>query len=234
MYKLVDEINKPNFSIYLDVGHVNSNSTRSIDYLIKGLEKKIKYVHLYNNDGMLDNHFELHHGSIIMFFDFNSNQLAIFLPGLGYTNDSPILYYTVSYLLQKETNVLRVDYRYLENEEYLNSSSYEKRQWLIKDVEAVIETVIAKQKYERIILIGKSIGTIALGEILLSNTNLIDSEVIWLTPLLKDEELTEKIIKIINRSLLILGTEDLSFKNYNKKGFRKSEYRFFNNRRSKP
>ncbi|OEF99000.1 hypothetical protein BHF71_09940 [Vulcanibacillus modesticaldus] len=76
---------------------------------------------------------------------------------------------------------------------------------------------LSKQKYKRIILVGKSIGTLALGEILISIKDLIEAEVIWLTPLLNYEELAEKILRINNRSLLILGTEDPAYKSGNLK-----------------
>lgn len=145
------------------------------------------------------------------FFDSNSNQLVIFLPGLAYTNDSPILHYIGSYFLQKELNVLRVDYKYFENEKFLESTEHERKQWLIEDVEAVINTALSERQYERIVLIGKSIGTLALSEILISFKGLINAEVIWLTPLLNDEELYEKIFKINNRSLVILGTADYAY-----------------------
>ena len=143
-----------------------------------------------------------------MYFDFNSDQIAIFLPGLGYSNDSPILYYTGSYLIQKEINILRVDYKYYECDNYLKSTKDEQKQWLIEDVNAMVETVLSGQNFKRIILIGKSLGTMALGEILLIKRNLKDAEVIWLTPLLNDEELLQQILKINNRSLLIMGTND--------------------------
>ncbi len=149
-----------------------------------------------------------------MYFDFNSNQLAIFLPGLAYTNDSPILHYTGSYFMQKEINILRVDYKYFDNPEYMQAPEDERKQWLVTDVEAVIQAVLSKQKYKKIYLIGKSVGTLALGELLVStNTNLLKyAEVIWLTPLLNKGELADKILNINNRSLVILGTEDPAYK----------------------
>jgi len=146
-----------------------------------------------------------------MFIDCNSSELAVFLPGLGYTNDSPILYYIGSYLQQKEMNLLRVDYRYLENEEFMTLSSEDRKKWIAEDVEAVLDVVLSERKYERIIFIAKSIGTFALGEILQSREDLSGSELIWLTPLIKDGELFEKIRTVTNRSLLVIGTKDPSY-----------------------
>ena len=66
MYELVEAINHPNFSVCLDIGHVNANSTKTLESWINGLGKKIKHVHLHNNDGIYDNHFGLHKGTINM------------------------------------------------------------------------------------------------------------------------------------------------------------------------
>ena len=147
-----------------------------------------------------------------MYIDFGSDQLAIFLPGIGYTNDSPILHYTGSYLLQKEINILRVDYRYSDSDEFLNSTKGEQAHWIIEDVKPAVEAVLSEKDFKKIILIGKSMGTIALGEILSSITKLKDAEVIWLTPLINHDELVAQILKINNRSLLIMGTEDHAYK----------------------
>lgn len=62
--QLVEEVNNPNFSICLDIGHANACSSKGVEYWIKGLNKKIKHVHLHNNDGIHDNHYGLQRGSI--------------------------------------------------------------------------------------------------------------------------------------------------------------------------
>jgi sugar phosphate isomerase/epimerase len=63
---LVDSINHLNFSACLDIGHVNVHSTKSIEFWIKGLNKRIGHVHLHNNDGSFDNHYGLNRGTIDM------------------------------------------------------------------------------------------------------------------------------------------------------------------------
>lgn len=64
MARIIEEVNHPNFSICLDIGHVNACSEKDIEYWIKGLNKKIKHVHLHNNDGTFDNHYGLQKGNI--------------------------------------------------------------------------------------------------------------------------------------------------------------------------
>jgi sugar phosphate isomerase/epimerase len=48
----------------LDIGHVNANSSRSFEEWISGLGDRIRYVHLHNNGGVLDDHWRLDKGSI--------------------------------------------------------------------------------------------------------------------------------------------------------------------------
>lgn len=148
-----------------------------------------------------------------LYIDSSSNQLAVLLPGLAYSNDSPILYYTANYLIEKGISVLKVDYKYFESEKYLASSKEVQKHWLISDVEAAIKTVLSIQDFERVILVGKSIGTLAIGEILTADNQFENAEIVWLTPLFKNEELLQQVLKIDNRSLFIIGTEDPSYNN---------------------
>ncbi|WP_041917209.1 TIM barrel protein [Desulfitobacterium dehalogenans] len=64
--ELVDAIGDPKFSICLDLGHVNANSTKELNNWIQGLNDRIRYVHLHNNNGKFDDHFGLWMGEIDM------------------------------------------------------------------------------------------------------------------------------------------------------------------------
>lgn len=48
----------------LDIGHVNANSSRGLEEWIAGLGDRIRYVHLHNNGGRLDDHWRLDQGTI--------------------------------------------------------------------------------------------------------------------------------------------------------------------------
>jgi sugar phosphate isomerase/epimerase len=48
----------------LDIGHVNANSSQSFEEWISTLGDRIRYVHLHNNYGVLDDHCELTKGTI--------------------------------------------------------------------------------------------------------------------------------------------------------------------------
>lgn len=62
--ELIESVNSSIFSTCLDIGHVNVNSPKAIGEWIKGLNNKIKYVHLHNNDGITDGHYGLCGGEI--------------------------------------------------------------------------------------------------------------------------------------------------------------------------
>ena len=48
----------------LDIGHVHANSSKPFTDWIPGLGKRIRYAHLHNNDGILDDHWGLWKGKI--------------------------------------------------------------------------------------------------------------------------------------------------------------------------
>ena len=62
--ELVDEINHPNFSVCLDIGHVNVYSNMNINQWIEGLGNKIGHMHIHNNYGDKDAHKGIDKGNI--------------------------------------------------------------------------------------------------------------------------------------------------------------------------
>ncbi len=61
----VDEaVGSEKLTICLDIGHVNANSSRGFNEWIVGLADRIRYVHLHNNGGVLDDHWRLDRGTI--------------------------------------------------------------------------------------------------------------------------------------------------------------------------
>jgi sugar phosphate isomerase/epimerase len=64
--KVNDALGREVLTICLDVGHVHSNSSHTLEEWIAGLGSTIRYVHLHNNDGVLDDHWGLWRGKIDM------------------------------------------------------------------------------------------------------------------------------------------------------------------------
>jgi sugar phosphate isomerase/epimerase len=70
LVELLDRINEKMgeemVTTCLDIGHVHANSSKPFTEWIAGLGKRIKYAHLHNNDGILDDHWGLWKGKIDM------------------------------------------------------------------------------------------------------------------------------------------------------------------------
>jgi sugar phosphate isomerase/epimerase len=90
--ELVDRVNgafkKERLSICLDIGHVNANSSKTFEAWITGLGDRIRYVHIHNNGGVLDDHWRLDQGTIQI------NQVLELLkkhaPNAAWTIETPI------------------------------------------------------------------------------------------------------------------------------------------------
>jgi sugar phosphate isomerase/epimerase len=66
--ELIDRVNQAfrqeRLSVCLDIGHVNANSSKSFEEWIPGLGDRIRYVHIHNNGGILDDHWRLDRGTL--------------------------------------------------------------------------------------------------------------------------------------------------------------------------
>ncbi|WP_102027832.1 alpha/beta hydrolase [Salirhabdus sp. Marseille-P4669] len=132
--------------------------------------------------------------------------LVIFFPGAGYTVQSPIFHYGTGLFLSHSYDVLQVNYSY-KDPFYDSFSNEELNEAIHFDSKAVVEKYVAEKSYDQYILLGKSIGTIPLTSI--TNMNSFErAKVIWLTPLLTEEEVYNGMIHTKNQSLCIIGDKD--------------------------
>ncbi|MCR4422616.1 MAG: hypothetical protein NUV32_09120 [Exilispira sp.] len=144
----------------------------------------------------------------------NNSQLAILYPGYRYTLDAPIFFYLQELLAKSNFDIIGFDYRYSENEYFLNSTDEEKKAWFQYDCNAIGRVVNDFSKtYRRLLYIGKSLGTTVLMNQLKNNLIQENSEIIYLTPGAEAQEIYLTIQKSKNRTLIIYGTAD---KFYNK------------------
>jgi predicted alpha/beta hydrolase family esterase len=135
-----------------------------------------------------------------------ANQLAIVYPGYAYSCDGPLLWYTTRILLSLGADVLWVEYPYDTLPEW--GSSEDRSEWLFEDSAAAFESAAKRRSYERITLIGKSLGTIAMGKILASGSATGDVRGVWMTPVLTDPDLRQAMEEAPNPSLVIIGSAD--------------------------
>ncbi len=140
--------------------------------------------------------------------DDASNQLAILLPGFGYTLDMPLFYYAENMLLERGWDVLRVEYAYNQLPDFLSLPDSEWAQWLFADATAAWHAALAQRTYERVVLIGKSLGTLAMGHLLTLPGRPSAAAAVWLTPTLDEQRLREAITQYGGPSLFVIGTAD--------------------------
>jgi hypothetical protein len=135
-----------------------------------------------------------------------TDHLGVILPGYRHTVDMPDLHYAGQVLTAKGADVLRVEYAY-PTTDYMKRSEQEQSTWLAGDVRAACTAGLAKRGYTKITLIGKSLGTLAMGH-LLEDTRFSAAGCVWSTPILASEWLCSQIKKYRPRSLFIIGTAD--------------------------
>ena len=140
-----------------------------------------------------------------------TEQVAILLPGLGYTCDMPLLYYASELLLGLGADVLLVEYAYGRRPDFHAASDAEKRHWLFADTAAACRAALAKRPYRKITIVGKSLGTRAMGHLLTTEPAFAGASAIWLTPLLRDDHLLAQIEQSARPSLFVIGTADAHY-----------------------
>ena len=136
----------------------------------------------------------------------NSRNLTIFLPGAGYTVDSPLFHYSEDIFLNKTFDVLKVNYQY--NDKAYDGFSMEELSEAIKnDVRTVFDEVLKDTTYENFYLIGKSLGTIAMSSEL-SRDIFKEAKVVWLTPLIHRDDVLDAMVNSNNKGLCFIGDND--------------------------
>lgn len=129
-------------------------------------------------------------------------QLCILLPGAAYTCDAPLFFYATQLMVERGVDVFRVEYFF----GYGRGVDEEK---LFADVSAATNAVLDHTSCDRVTVIGKSLGTLAM-------THVFDIERrlrggagdVWLTPLLADRRLHARIASPDRASLIVMGTRD--------------------------
>ncbi len=137
-----------------------------------------------------------------------AEHIALALPGIGYTCQMPLLYYPSRLLLDRGADVLWVEYAYNKRPGYRALSEPERQRLILDDVTAACRAALGQRPYKHITVIGKSLGTLAMGGLLTSEPALASARAVWLTPLLGVERLRAQINQARPRSLFVIGTAD--------------------------
>ena len=133
--------------------------------------------------------------------------LSLLFPGLHYTNAHPAMHYTRLALQAAGVDVCAVDYDYTAPA-FQALPDEEQMRRLAQNAEAAWRAASAQRDYARITLVGKSLGTLALGHLLAAQPALRGADWIWLTPLLRHEALYRQVISVRHRALFVIGDAD--------------------------
>jgi predicted alpha/beta hydrolase len=137
----------------------------------------------------------------------SAGHLAIIFPGLHYTTGMPVCYYPGLVMASKGADILTVDYDYT-RPAFRDFPDGEQAQWIAADASAALQAARTGGRYRRITLIGKSIGTIALGVLLAAEPALEQADSIWLTPILQNPRIRQQMMSRRHHGLFIIGTAD--------------------------
>ena len=119
------------------------------------------------------------------------SSLSLVIAGAGYHTDLPLLYF-ISQLLVTTGDVLQAKYSSIPTEV----------------IEEAWFEISSNRKYESLFVVGKSAGASKASRLIENNKEFENAKVIWLTPLIKNEKLFERLMTFKNPSLLIIGNKD--------------------------
>ncbi|MED4205710.1 alpha/beta family hydrolase [Neobacillus mesonae] len=140
-----------------------------------------------------------------------NKSISIMLPGLGYTTQRPLFHYATNLCVNHNIDILHINYQYSQNEHFKKLSEPEQDQWMYDDVMAIAHEVLKEQEYKQCFLLSKSLGTIPMAKEWTDRSLENTMSGIWLTPLLKDNNVYQAILNTELPSLVVIGDKDSHF-----------------------
>ena len=137
-----------------------------------------------------------------------NTRLAVTFPGFAYTSQAPLFRYLIQLLNNRGCDVLSVDYDYSKDACFLGAEEPIKEEWFRRDVSAFYAAVTAHEQYERLVLLGKSLGTTALLHLVEAGLAHADVCFVWLTPGTSHARIARAVAELDKPSLLLAGTAD--------------------------
>ncbi len=107
-------------------------------------------------------------------------KLAVLFPGIGYHKDKPLLYYATKLVQKAGYDVIHVEYHDMPQKIRGNAEMMKKAAYLaIEQTEEQLKDV-AFSDYDKVLFIGKSIGTVVLAKYLADHK--VQAKQVWYTP----------------------------------------------------
>jgi len=136
------------------------------------------------------------------FLSQDASRIAVVLPGFMGGWSTPATYYPVLALLDRGFDALCLDSVYREHPPV---------DVLTADARAAVEAGRRAGDYSEVAVVGKSLGTVAVTELVLSGAMPRSTMSIWLTPLLRSERTIAALEALQRRALIVIGTADPHF-----------------------
>ncbi|MCR5733233.1 MAG: alpha/beta hydrolase [Lachnospiraceae bacterium] len=105
---------------------------------------------------------------------------AIIFPGIGYHRDKPLLYYSAKLAIAKGYKVISIEYHDMPKKIRGNKEMMKKAAEIAFEQSEIRLSEAALPQYDRLLFIGKSIGTVAMADYVSKHG--IDALQIWYTP----------------------------------------------------
>ena len=137
--------------------------------------------------------------------------LAVLLPGLNYTMDMPLMFFTRRLLLWRGVDVLNLNPQ-ARSAAFQNASESDQMSWLQADVHAGLKAGLAQSNYHQLILVGKSIGSLAIAVGADYAQALLPTALVWLTPLMRYEVVLQTALNAAGPQVHLCGGADSTYK----------------------
>lgn len=136
--------------------------------------------------------------------------LAIIIPGLNYTSDMPVMFYTRRLLQWRGADTLNL-HPAARSDAFQNSSDELQLAWLRADVLAGLKAGLEQRTYRGIVLAGKSIGSLAIAQAVSQAESLLPTAIVWLTPLLRTQVVLDAALGAAGPQAHICGGADATY-----------------------
>lgn len=137
--------------------------------------------------------------------------LAILLSGLNYTMDMPVMFFPRQLLLWRNVDVLNLNPA-ARSTEFQSAAEVDQLTWLQNDIQAGLKVGLEQGKYQQLILVGKSIGSLAIALGADFSQSVLPTALVWLTPLYRYDIVVQAAMQATGPQVHICGGADSTFK----------------------
>lgn len=140
--------------------------------------------------------------------DQANDKIVLFFPGLHYNLENPLFYYLKQYYLDKNYDILQIDYHFKERISEFQFDPDLLEQIVRFESKVIFDKVIKLNKYSEIVIAGKSLGCAFMSGIFRIEHRFNRRRFLWLTPLLTHKEVSHLMLSCKDLSFLAIGDED--------------------------